>query len=217
MAIEKFLILSLFWSLMSINNNKSDKDELLVELVRGVYDEENQRTRDLDSKAASLIGYVTITTGLLIGLGTISLIEKVTSAYLLGLYIASIGLFLVSIIVSLVAIMIRNYESSPTFEQLILFFNHYQYYTEIVAQIIPSLIQITKKNSILNDNKAKCIIICWMLIILAICLIVAFTVGYLMQSNKPKNEISITIEGLDKNNLRPFHEFLENLQSKWVK
>ena len=47
-------------------------------LVKRLYDEGFKTKRVLDDKGSNLIGYITIVTGLLIGLGTFSIFDKLS-------------------------------------------------------------------------------------------------------------------------------------------
>lgn len=47
-----------------------------LDLVQKRYDHEWDRARDLDGKAGHLLGYVTIITGLILGLGAFSIVER---------------------------------------------------------------------------------------------------------------------------------------------
>jgi hypothetical protein len=102
----------------SPDNRELEKEELLLSLTQRLYDAEVQRTKELDQKAGSLIGYVTIVTGLLIGLGTFSIPKLLASPLFFLLYILGIGLLLASIVSSLAAIRLRKWYSSPTIEDL---------------------------------------------------------------------------------------------------
>lgn len=74
------------------------KEELLLDIVKRRYDAELQRTKDLDTKAGNLIGYVTIVTGLIVGLGTFSILEKLSFPQYYIPYLLGVGALLFSII-----------------------------------------------------------------------------------------------------------------------
>jgi hypothetical protein len=54
----------------SQNGDGIKKQEFLLELLKRYYNDESERRKGLDDKAGKLIGYATIVTGLIIGLGT---------------------------------------------------------------------------------------------------------------------------------------------------
>jgi hypothetical protein len=189
-------------------DGKNNRYELILDLVKRDYDGEKQRTRDLDSKAGSLIGYVTIVTGLIIGLGTFSILEKLSSPYHYLPFFIGIASLLLSIIMSLIAIMVRKFESSPTNEQLEVFFNEREMnYERIAAQVIPSMIGIANRNSKHNDNKAIWISASWICLVIGIGFIVVFA-GIFVTTQVPRDdEIKITIGG----NITSFSKILKQM------
>jgi hypothetical protein len=101
------------------NNNNDDnrkKVELSYELIKKTYDDEFQMLKDYDSKASSIVGFVTIMTGLLVGLAPFSLLDEPSEPdyYMYAPYFTAIGFFLATIIFSLWTIKLRRYEHAPT-------------------------------------------------------------------------------------------------------
>ncbi len=78
-----------------------DRDDLVFELIKRRWDSISQHTSTLDTKAASLIGFVSIVVGLLVGGGTFE-VSEIASLYFLYIpYFASIAFLLSSIIFGL--------------------------------------------------------------------------------------------------------------------
>jgi hypothetical protein len=104
-------------------NIENKKEELLLDLVRKRYDLELQASRDLDSKAGNLIGYITIVTALIVGLGTFSILDKLSEPKYFIPYFVGIAALLFSIIISLFAIKTRKFYSSPAITDLSDYYN----------------------------------------------------------------------------------------------
>ena len=58
------------------DNYRLKEEEFILELAKKRYDNALSRWASLDNKASNLIGYVTIVTGLLIGIGTLDSLKK---------------------------------------------------------------------------------------------------------------------------------------------
>ena len=87
-----------------------DRDYLIFELIKRRWDSISQHTSTLDTKAASLVGFVSIVVGLVVGGGTFE-VSVIASSYLLYItYFASIAFLLSSIFFGLKAFKEkRNY------------------------------------------------------------------------------------------------------------
>src|SRR5438093_3269996 len=90
------------------------KDEIIFELVKRIYDEGFETKRTLDDKGSNLIGYVTIVTGLLIGLGTFNIFDELSLPQYYIPYFVGIGLFLATIVFSMLTVRVKEYEFVPT-------------------------------------------------------------------------------------------------------
>jgi hypothetical protein len=102
----------------SNNDDARRTDELVFNLIAKQYDNQVQRRRDLDSKAGSLIGYVTIVTGLLIGLGTFSILGSLSKPQFYLPYFMGIASLIASIVFSLLAVIIRKWTAVPDVRKL---------------------------------------------------------------------------------------------------
>jgi len=108
-------------SIPSTNDEARRKDELVFSLIAKQYDDQLQRKRDLDGKAGSLIGYVTIVTGLLIGLGTFAILGSLSKPQFYFPYFIGIASLIVSIVFSLLAVRIRKWSAVPDSRKLFCF------------------------------------------------------------------------------------------------
>ena len=99
-------------------NNRSDiedKRKLLLDLVRKRYDIELQSSKDLDNKAGNLIGYVTIVTSIIVGLGASSILGKLSEPVYSIPYLVGIASLLFSIILSLFCDKGENLVNHPSY------------------------------------------------------------------------------------------------------
>lgn len=94
-----------------------------LDLVQKRYDHEWDRARDLDGKAGHLLGYVTIITGLILGLGAFSIVERLFIPYFAGI---------ASLLFSTVLISIFNKNISSLFELTGAFFFWLTLHAEIL-------------------------------------------------------------------------------------
>jgi hypothetical protein len=74
-----------------------DRDDLIFELIKRRYDSVSQNVSTLDTKAAQLIGFVSVVVGLVVGGGAFPVSKIVTSYTLYIPYFASLALLLTSI------------------------------------------------------------------------------------------------------------------------
>lgn len=178
------------------DKDENKKREILLDFVKRRYDTEWQRTTDLDSKAGGLIGYVTIVTGLLIGLGTFSILDKLSAPQYYIPYFIGIGSLLLAILMSLCAVKTRVFYSSPTNEQLERFYqDNEMYYQRIATHIIPTMLKAIKDNANFNDSKAGFISKSWFCLVIGIGAFVVYA-GIIIVMNDPgKTEINIVING----------------------
>ena len=144
------------------DNDNAKKEELLFDLVKRRYDSELERIRDLDDKAGNLIGYVTVVTGLLIGLGTLDILDKLARAEYFVPYFAGIILLLLSLVLSLVALKVSKWTVSPDIDTIhsILRDSAYKYRTVIrqgIMRMGEVVLEIEKK----NNEKARIIAWSW--------------------------------------------------------
>jgi hypothetical protein len=101
-------------ALLSTTDDKEEKrDELIFELIKDRYDKELDKIANFDNKASSLVGFVSIVVGILLGGGTFKLSVIASYYYLAVPYFIGIGVLLVSIFFSLRAYRIRQWRIVP--------------------------------------------------------------------------------------------------------
>lgn len=176
--------------------DENKKSEILLDYVKRRYDGERQRTTDLDSKAGGLIGYVTIVTGLLVGLGTFSLLEKLSTPHWYIPYFLGIGSLLLAILMSLAAVKTRVFYSTPAIEDLERYYQEEDYmYQRIANHIIPTMLKATEDNARCNNSKAGFVLKSWICLVIGICGIVVYAGVVIGTNDTEKTEFNLTIEG----------------------
>jgi hypothetical protein len=173
-----------------------DKTELLAELTKQRYDAELQRTRDLDGKTGNLIGYVSIVTGLIVGLGTFSILEKLSGPQYYIPYLLGIGGLLVSIITSLLAVRTKVWKFSPGIQDLTKYYQDGQAdYEQLADIVIPAMIDALKQNFHDNNSKAGKVMISWIFLVVGIGSLVVYGAIFALTSNGTHNQLVAILVG----------------------
>jgi hypothetical protein len=153
-----------------------EKDDLFFQLVKERYESEFERSTALDDKAGNLIGYVTIVTGLIIGVGTFDLLNRLASPVYYIPYFSGIALLLASMIVSLFAIKTIQWTGAPELKWLNEIWINPQYeYRTMIRQIAIRMVDaIDNTNYKNNENKARLIRYSWVLLIAGLVVLVIY-------------------------------------------
>lgn len=162
------------------------KEEIIFELVKRRYDFELQRANNLDTKAGNLIGYITIVTGLLVGLGTFDLLNKLSRPEYFITYFSGIASLIFSMISSLIAVRVIKYNIEPKVYDLNRFLKNidstdWKYVTIIRQSIRPFIDAIVYAKEISN-KKAAYITASWIGLVVGLVLIILYT-GIFVASN----------------------------------
>jgi hypothetical protein len=151
---------------------KEKRDELIFQLIKGMYDFQLQRMNSLDSKAGNLVGFVSIIVGLLIGLAGFELLNKLTEPGYYWIYFAGIVLLLASIVFSLVALKLRKLEFFPNVKSLSLYSSvSYRYFMKVNGN---TLVDVIDKMDSANETKAQWIEASWYALLAGLILVFAF-------------------------------------------
>ena len=150
----------------------------------------------MDSKAGSLIGYVTIVTGLIVGLGTFSILDKLSLPLYYIPYFVGIAALLLSIILSLFAIKVRPWEVSPPVEKLEDYYkDSKRVYKSVVVTVLFHISQAVKVNLDSNQSKATRISLSWICLVIGIGSMVIYAGIIVATAGSNKTETKITIDG----------------------
>jgi hypothetical protein len=150
-----------------------DRDQLIFDLIKRRYDSELEINNSFDTKASSLVGFVSILIGLLFVSGTFELSVITSNPILSTSYFLGTSLLVGSIIFSLLAFRIRRFIIVPDVNQLL---NDYsdRPYLEVLkrtgATMQVAVEDIEKKNA----DKAKWIRISWYSLMVGIVILFVF-------------------------------------------
>jgi hypothetical protein len=168
----------------SINNNKSleeknteEKNQLLYELLLNTYDENLARRRNLDDKAHSLIDKVSITAGLLIGLGVFQR-EFFSLNFLQQIFYFG-GLFslIITIILSLKVVKATKYNRYTKLEIIERYFKDpFIEKPTVIIEIIKSLLHSIETIDQNNIKKGKYLILSWHFLVMGISLLLVYLI-----------------------------------------
>jgi len=141
------------------------RDELIFDLVKRRYDEERQRTKDLDSKADMLAGFTSIVLSLLIGAGALQLLNLIIDNQLIGIpYFVGVGILLASVISNLMAVRTKPWYVVPDTEDLLSFFIT-RSYKETLRTNASEMSQSIEDTHMQNEKKVVWIRIGWYLLV----------------------------------------------------
>jgi hypothetical protein len=168
--------------------NNDDRDDLIFDLIKRRYDSESNRITSLDSKAGSLIGFVSVVVGLIVGGGTFKISVIASYWYLFPTYFGGIGvLLLLSIIFGLMAYKERKYNTAPDVTTLLSRYTNKEY-SETLKKNGGAM-----KESILNMQKANrkktdFITISWILLIIGLGIVFIFLLEFAFGGAAAKND-----------------------------
>ncbi len=159
----------------SASDEDTKKDEIIFELVKKLYDEIYETKRVLDDKGSNLIGYITIVTGLLVGLGTFNISDKLSLPQYYLPYFVGVGLLLGTIVFSMLSVKVKGYSSVPIVPDLrkVLEDDNWKHRT-IMRQYIIAAMKAIETNDIRNKRKAFWISISWWCLIGGLVLITIY-------------------------------------------
>lgn len=143
------------------------RDELMFDLIKRRFDSEISRWDGLDTKAGSLIGFVSIVTSLTLAAGSFSLQDVLNNTQVLIAFFVGIGFLLTSITFSLLCVKVRKAPTVPNTERLI---SGYQdkSYRETLLRNGAQMSEAVRKLEGLNNKKAKWIRYSWTLFVIAL-------------------------------------------------
>jgi len=100
------------------DSDEFKKGEMAFDLIKRRYDSEITRISDLDGKAGTQIGFISIVLSLLIGVGTFDFLDKLTVPKFFLPYFIGIGLLLLSFVFSLLSVKVREWTFAPDTDKL---------------------------------------------------------------------------------------------------
>jgi hypothetical protein len=160
------------------------RDNLIYDLVKRRYDSEWQRINNLDGKANSLVGYISLVTGFLLGSATFAMSSAlICRPALSSVYFCGIGILIVSIVLALLATRIRKWPNVPDVKFLL------EKYTSEPYDVVLKTNAATMADAISDieaQNKEKAMYInrCWYFLICGLILVFVFVILFTVTGAK---------------------------------
>jgi hypothetical protein len=142
------------------------KDEFIFNLVKARFDGEITRWDSLDSKAGSMIGFVSIVTSLTVAAGSFNLQNILNNISVLIEFFAGIVLLLISIVFSLLCFRVRQATIVPAVATLVSEYPRLSYKEALRRNSGQMSKSVTDLENI-NNNKAKWITYSWTMFVIA--------------------------------------------------
>jgi Na+/phosphate symporter len=166
---------------------KSDtiRDNLIFDLIKRRYDSEWQRINNLDGKANSLVGYISLVTGFLLGSATFAMSSAlICRPVLSSVYFGGIGILIVSIVLALLATRVRKWPNVPNVKVLL------ESYTSEPYDVVLKTNAATMADAICdieaqNNEKAMYINRCWYFLIGGLVLVLIFVILFTVTGAEP--------------------------------
>ena len=144
---------------MSDDTSNQERDKLLFDLIKGRLEQEWTRVNDLDTKASNLVGFVSIASGLLLGIGTFARISQFGVSLAL-IFLSGAGLLISSIFFGMMAMRIRKWQLVPDSSALIRGYKD-QTTTIVLRRTGGEMAKVTKEIANQNNKKARLIEYSW--------------------------------------------------------
>jgi uncharacterized membrane protein HdeD (DUF308 family) len=164
---------------MSYSNEDKERDLKILDFVEKRYNFELQRLRDLDTKASNLIGYVSVITTLILGIGAFGFLSNLSEKSYSIIYFVGIFALVSSITVSLVSMMARRYEFRPTFDDIQGFFlSSKTTSVNVIRETIDEMNNASLQNFKINNQKGICLLIGNLLLIVGIIFLLSYAIVF---------------------------------------
>jgi hypothetical protein len=158
-----------FGTISEYDNQESfdkTKDEFIFNLIKARFDGEIARWDSLDSKAGSMIGFVSIVTSLTVAAGSFNLQNILNNVAVLIEFFGGIILLLTSIVFSLLCFRVRQATIVPSVATLVSEYPKLSY-KEALRRNSGQMSKSVTDLENLNDNKAKWISYSWTMFVIA--------------------------------------------------
>ena len=158
----------------TVPDRRIKKYEFLVDFAQTTYSNEVHRITNLDNKANTIIGFISVAISILIGFGALEFFAKITTTNYLMIYSLAIGTLVFAIFAALYALKIRTWDLSLDIGHLYQNYMTHSTYASTLKTFLESFEDPINRIGDQNDNKAKWIQMSWYLILLGLNLIFIF-------------------------------------------
>jgi hypothetical protein len=133
---------------------------------------------------------------LIVGLGTFSILEKLSGPQYYIPYLIGIGCLLASIISSLLAVRVRTmWKFSPGIPALIKYYEDEPDYDRLANKVIGAMIDALKTNNQSNNSKSQRIMASWVFLVIGIGSLVVYGAIFALTSNETNNQLVAVLVG----------------------
>jgi hypothetical protein len=154
---------------------ETKRHELFFNLASTRYKHEVERRGALDTKASSMIGYVTIVTGIMVGVGSFNIISALDTGLRYLSYFLGIGALVVSILASMLALRIRDWITVPEEPWLeTIWDDPTNDYRDVLKGVGTKMLRASHENGRTNDKKSRFIKWSWYFLVGGIAWLVIF-------------------------------------------
>jgi hypothetical protein len=178
----------------------------LFDTVQKRYEFELQRSKDLDTKGGNLIGYVSVVTGLILGLGTFGLLGKLTEMKYFALYFGGVAALAASIGFALYAAKATKFEFRPDYDVVKDYLSapsgRILNYCQFIRELTQDMTLAFTANSVTNDNKGNRILVSWLCLIVGIILLFSYVVAFSLEHEIISDPGPKIVSAMDNNTIR---------------
>jgi hypothetical protein len=161
------------------------RDNLIFDLIKRRYDNEWQRINNLDGKANSLVGYISLVTGFLLGSATFAMAPAlICRPVLSSVYFTGIGILIVSIVLALLATRVRIWPNVPNVKVLLESYTT-QPYDVVLKTNAATMAEAICDIEVQNNEKALYINRCWYFLIGGLTLVLIFIILFTVSGAEP--------------------------------
>lgn len=159
----------------NITKTDEDRDDLIFELIKKRYDDEWERSRAIDNKAGSLIGFVSIAVSFLLGTSSLGFFDfKNLNPVLAAFFIVGIGIMIGSIVKALYAFKVQEWDAAPNTSRLLTYYIS-RPYGETLKEIAGTMGEVISDMTPKINQKAKHLKGAWCILIVGLGFIFLFT------------------------------------------
>ena len=156
------------------------RDELLFELVKFRFEQEWARVKDLDDKSSNLVGFVSIATSFLLGIGTVTFtsLQKL-SGLLFLIFFVGMGLLIISIFFGMMALKVRKWDLVP--DPLVLLSKYKESsFLATIRRTGGEMVKVTNEIVVKSNSKAAHIDHAWYTLVGGLIAVFIFVIGLVL-------------------------------------
>lgn len=179
------------------------KGEIAFDLIKRRYDSELSRISDLDGKAGTQIGFISVVLSLIIGVGTFDFLDKLTEPKFFLPYFIGIGLLLFSFVFSLFAVKVREWNWAPNTSKLFEEgFSRPFHAWNIMLRTSKAMNDAVIDMETKNNTKAKNIARSWYFLIGGLAIIILYVIVVLFSGTNSDTTTIMNVQNMTVGNMK---------------